>query len=648
MNRAPQLATGGNTGIGVQYAQVGPDAPDVSAAELLLNTQRANDAKLEEERLKRKPSRAAILESISKMEGTAGQKLAFQESVIGSLDEYDKRSKEDPNWVFSQEGIDKFSTLINDSVDPARRQQLAQNYKTIASGYDALTKAGGLDALQIANGRVVVQDSTDGSTKEIKIEDLDRSIHTPVTSRSRFEQVTNKKDYNPITDNFYAGLTSLDNAKKVLVSGFDDATGVWQGQNTKVINGMPVVMDIMGNGSALKAAKQQALNSMSDEVRSSLQSDYIQRIGNSKPTEKGFQAYVNSVLDQEIEKRRKGSEQLSGDGIRLMAEARKAADANQITEPQPTIYTTNRRVTAIDTEGDLSLTGNDSGVDILVSADSAIPIDPEKQIIPSLAVTGSVWAIGGAGRNNNNTNFSASKASDGSYGQAKNISKTFENLKHLSNSTVPVTVGPIFNPNGLPMKDKVGAGRIIIQNEDEDYEYGSDSPIPYGAEVEEITVYDQNSAGRTVKAIKRKDGNYMEVKDTAVKVYQGLNEDKEFTMFVPMNREESLRTLGINYSKDRSNINFFSSGGFSTDPSSQGQQLLDLVESRSPQLYAAIQQAYMEAANANNGKVTGDDQVRINKMLNFAKDRIEDGTIRNTFRYPKEEFTKKNSSDFVR
>ena len=634
-----KYATGGSidplNGIGLRYTPVNAEVPNLDAARFFLEEKQKQDAYMEQERLKRKPSRAAVLTSIANLTGTEGQKKAFSDSVLSQLDEYDSRARQDPNWVFSTEGQDQFAQLINSSIDPARVQQLKDNYTNIQAGREVLVKNNMLDAYQVNNGNVMVRDNETGVTSEIPLSMLDPKKYTPVTGAEIIDQYNKATDYNPASHRFYSSIDNTDRAIDNLLSSFDTATGSY-GAGSE--DGYSKIID---NIAALSAAKRQAIRNLSPSTVSSLQEKYIRETG-GKYNQKGFDKYVESILDNEIRKRRQ----------RIVSTKPQPTDDDPsndprnriLTEGTPTYQNLNTTMSVTDSEG------IDSTIQIHLQGTSVIP--PDTQEAP-LNIDGSVWSFGGESQNN--SNFSAERNKDGYYGSRKRLNKTYEKARHISNSVIPVTTGEVFEENGIPTGERIGSGLAVIKTgEDHEFDYGKGNILD-GTPVEKLNVPytykdrmgNEVKAEREIDVMRRTDGKYVQVKMSGVKVYKIDDDGTEQTLMVPVRPDESLRSFGVNLSPYNYTVPYFSADGrFSSDPLSEGQILLATIRKLNPKLFLELK-AQIDSAMAG-GKLDYSARVQINETLNYLRQKIEEGTIRNTFSIAKPEHTKKDESDFIR
>lgn len=635
-----KLAEGGVAdpflGVGIQYQERQADIPNVDAARAYAEAEQRRQQYLEEERLKRKPSRSAVLEMLSKMEGTEGQKKAFQDTVLGQLDEYDAKSRKDPNWVFSDEGVNAYASLIDTSMDPGRAEQLRNNYSLIQSGYDQISKNNTRDAYQISAGQILARDK-DGNVSRVPLSSLSQG-YTPLTADEQYSSIVAAPTYTHEKDALIPMLNK-DDATKTLLDAFSTASGQIQSAQG--------IMDVTSNAQALRAAKQQAKDAMSESVRSSLQSDYIKNIGQGQYSQEGFDQYVDQLLNSEIAKRKRYSSQISSDAIRLS----QAMDKGQeVVDPadQPWYHVTNTTKTVRNSAG------IDSNIDISIYGESNVPAGNE--VIPSLKIDGLAYSFGGGswgsgflGLGKDGANFSAEQNKDGYVGGPKKINKTYENAQIVGRSIVPLTTGQVFNNDFTRSAEVIDNGLMVIKSDDDSYRYGGGA-IMKGTQVQEIEVSEVASDGktyrRTVQVMPRSDGKFVEVKMAGMNMYSVDAGGVDATIAVPMTRPESLRSFGVNLSVEQTNTDYFVSGNrFPSDPNSSGQTILRKVAALNPVLHKELIDRLSQIAAK---PITLREKEEINALLNHVRSKIEDKSITNTFSFPKESYTKKDATDFIR
>lgn len=625
-------------GVGIQYQQIAADVPNVDAAQAYADAEIKRRDYLEQERLKRKPSRAAAMEMVQKYEGTEGQKRAFQDEVIGLLDDYDKRARKDPNWVFSREGQDAYAGLIDATLNPTRVEQLSNNYKLIQSGYNDLVKNNTRDSYQISGNKVLAR-ASDGTVSRVDISDIGNG-YTAITGDEQYSAISSASQYTHDKDGLVP-ILNKDESIKNLLSGFDSATGM--------IQSVQGIMDVTSNSQALAAAKRQAIDTMSDQTKSSLQAAYL-KISGGKYTKEGFDKYVDTILNDEVRKRKRSSSEISNEAVRISSDLAKGKETIDPSE-QPLFTVTNSTMTVTDAGG------IDKPVDVMVRGVSNIPTNNE--IVPQLAVDGRVWSFGGGSwgsgflwMGNDRANFSAEKNKDGAYGAPKKMSQRFENAQHVASNIMSVTTGSVFNEDGTRDAEVISNGSLILQSGDDEHKYGK-SAVLKGSVVRDIYVSELGDDGKTYKrlahVVPRSDGKLIEVKDIGVDAYRVNVGGEDATIMVPVSRQDALRKFGVNVSPYKSNNEYFVDGNkFPKDPNAPGRILLSKVATMNPQLHQSILNAIEQSLASNNGVIDRRVKAEINELLNYVNDKIEDNTIRQTFSIAKPNHTKKNEGDFIR
>ncbi len=656
--KVKKFANGGTTadpvlGVGLQYQQRAADIPDLDAMSFTLEQNRANEKHLQEERDKRKVSRQTALDLINKMPATQGQKEAFTNSILTGLDEYDKKASSDVNWVFSEEGSNQYSDLIDQLLSPARQEEMKNNYSILTTGFDTLSKNNTLGSFQVQGNRATVRDKETGAVSVIPLSEIDSARHTPVTGQEAFDHLSRLPKLSPSENPLFTSMYNSNDALKSLWQFFEGATGGSGSQG--------LLYATSGNSAALNAAKKQAKSALPDEAKSAFAAQYL-RDTNGVWSDAGFDKYLDGILDTEITKRKRFEEQLI---------AQKGGSADQETPLREgagsTLVQLDTEFIATDTEG------GDDQVPIHVWGKSADPVDTQS-VIEELNVNGPVYSVGGEGNwFGGGVNFSA-ESKGGAFGIKKNLDKVYKNVRRTGNFSMPVTTGRVIDPavnidptgpqdprvslltgNQANMiaqysPEQISKEAIILKSGAEKYPYGNGT-INRQTPIERITVQIPDGKGgfhpAEVMAMKRSDGKYVEVRTVGMKGYV-TNDGKSENFFVPMDPRESQAAFGANISAFGKRGSYFTDNNkFSGDPNSAGQVLLRKLANLNPVLFNDFVKKYGTAISSGRG-IDAKLKSEIDSVLGHLESELEAGRIRQTFSIAKPEHTKKNESDTVR
>lgn len=629
-------------GIGIQYQQRVADTtgvPDVDAAKLYAAAELQSRQYLDAEREKRKPNKMAILDMAAKLEGTPGEKLAWQKEIMGKLDSYERNFRQDPNYVFSPGGIGEYSSILESAVNPAKAEQMSQNYKALQGAFSQVQKNNTGDSFQVRDNQILAQDK-DGNVSWVPLEQSEG--YTPITANQRFSQLNAAERYDHATDALLP-MAGGDAAKAMLFSAFETATGSEGNQQS--------FTSFVSNRTALNQAKAQAKSTMSSEVRAALQADYA-KVHGGKYTEGGFQKYVDDALNQEIAKRLKTQQSTDLDA---MIKAQKAANAAKETTSNPFQSPV---IQHLDTEIEVwdRKWYSDDKAKVPISGISPIAIPTEEIAKPNATFRDGVWVVGGK----SNASATRTKGKDGkeAFGRMTNEEiKGGEDTKFIQRATMPVTSGNVFDPQNKLARE-VLPKELMIMKGGRKYEYGDGDGAYFPDENKVETIYidqfdadgkpvmDKNGLPKVkeIRGIRRKDGYLVEVYETPVNVYETGEDDDRQTIFEPMTPAQSQMAFRKNISRYGQETNYFTpNGGIDLSVGSKVSTLMQGLRTTNPDQYNAILAAF------RNGSTRDPEvRIRINKVLNAVATEVNDITNGGTFSVGKPLHTQKESGDYLR
>jgi hypothetical protein len=640
-----KLADGGQTGnpflgVGIQYQPVAADVPSLDAAKITYENYRKNEDYLEQERAKRQVSEEALRARISQYKGSTGGKAALTDLVVGQLRDYNKTAKaNDINWLFSSEATEQRDSIIGASLDPSRIQQMENDFNTLTSGYDSMIKNNTLENAQVSNGQIITRNKETGATESVALENFNTKLHDTVSGKQRYEELFNSKNFDASKDSFFTGVINYDNAINNLLETFRTAGGadaVDYGSRQTAGD----VQSVVDNKRALAAAKSQAVKNMSNETRSSLQGEYLKRIASTgaKYTQAGFDAYVDGILNLQVEKmrdRKTAYRQYDADALNGKGKQDEltSSDYNGVVREDFDIPFT-------DTEG------IDEGGSIKVVGSSYVQGD--KGPVEMLNISGPVYTTGGEDGMFSGTNYTAENG-----GKAKVLETQLENVYHDGGFLLPITTGTVYDPKGKAI-DKVEAGLMIMNGPEGDFKYAG-SDIVKGKPMYHMTIDVMGDDGkpayqRTVNVMELKNGNLVEVKASPFDVYTKKDDRSWFgsgtnaKIMVPMDQKRSVVAFNKNISMQRTDEKYFSGPNRSwpADPNAPGNQALLMIQKGNINLYN-----YVIGQIAKSRATSGEDRERyiqdVDRHINDAIMEINEASMRSNVSVAKPDFTRKES-----
>lgn len=641
--KVKKLADGGQTGnpflgVGIQYQNIAPDVPSLDAAKIAFESYTKNQNYLEEERQKRRPSREAMINRINEYKGTEGGKAAFADMINQQLNEYDRNiAKNDINWLFSAEGTNQFQNLVSASLDPSRVQQLENNFQILSSGYDSLIKNNTLENAQVSNGQVLVRDKETGESRQIALEEFNSNLHDTITGKQRYNELFKSRNYDAAKDSFYTGVQNYDYAIDNLLSAFKDAGG----SQAVDYGSQQTVGDIQSqvkNKMALDAAKAQATKNLSNESRSALQAEYLRRInGTSRYTQEGFDAYVDGILNLQVEKMKRSETSYKkydlkdGEGG---DEGTSSMDFNGVVRED-------RYLSFTDTEG------LDSNAQIKIVGSSYV--QRPKETLSEVHITGDVYLVGGEDSSYDDTNYSAEHGGQ----PMKGADFRVKEVDDMGDFLFPVTTGPVYRADGSPKRgDWIDENAIVMEGDSDAVLYGG-RKLRKGMPMREIQIPVTNSKNevvytRSANVLELENGDLMEVQASPFRVYSKMDNSnwrpfggREAKILRPLDQQEAIVSFNADISRHRPTIQYFTgpNGSFPMNPSSSGMKALSAIKVGNPQLYNYTV-GLINQYNTGTPDEKAAARQLANQAINDAVREVTMGALRSTVSTAKPTYTK--------
>jgi hypothetical protein len=582
-------------GIGIQYVPTAPNIPNLDAAKYLDEMYRNTDTFMYNERSKRKPNEAAIRDLIMKYPGTTGMKAKLTQDVIQGLRDYERKTKNDLNWVFSDEGKESLRSIEN-IISPSRFQNLSDSYNKLQANYDMAFKNNTLNQLHINNDKISVTNLENGSRQDISLKEFEDDLknqtpkYSAMTVQNVYDKALSEESYELTQHEMRGDLYNPQQAINELRTNFE-GVGI-----TADSDG---IISTKNNIEQLEFAKKQAIDKLSSQSKSTLLSEYFTRTKQYKP--KGFDNWLNQILDEEVKKRMVKQKDVDLSAAAQLAKQNKAGQDDRLLPIEVPVHS-NYPVTRNAFFGEKTL-------DLHLGSVGS----PTDRTIKQLPLNGEYFVFG-------NTSLDTSDEKDGNQVSLKQT--LFKNAMHIENATFPVSTGEIRKrtKEGLISNHGGDRGKMIIKNEETQYHIPKNAPLFRG---DDGRLYFEN-----------KDGEQIMVQMQGFKVYDVYGEnDKESTeakpelqVFVPMNRRESLTTLGTNYSGERTDINHFKQKNNSYDVSDEGfSHLLSLIEYYDKNKHK--EQANLLRKYIKDAETKKEARTYLNSIINNELDKIKDADI---------------------
>lgn len=178
------------TFVGLTYTPTNPEIADLEGLAYIEQKRLEAESRLEEERAKRTPDLQRIQEAINEINALPGATSSLQRQFDAMAQDYFSKINENPNYVFSQEGVQGFRRL-NNFYSPDVLQRLQSDYDAVKRMQDNLDDSGTGSRYYVKNGRVLVYDAEDGRVKEKSVNELNE-----ITQSKRYQLLTNEDAVN--------------------------------------------------------------------------------------------------------------------------------------------------------------------------------------------------------------------------------------------------------------------------------------------------------------------------------------------------------------------------------------------------------------------------------------------------------------------